>query len=694
MEMKWKILYSVLVAFALYKCDVDIDSSCPMATPCVCNVNRSMKIKISCRDKGLTGETIPEFNTTVARLMPVGKLDLRSNRIKTLSQSFQSSVIANSLLLDQNLLVAVPSNLKGIRSLSISDNHITRLVQNNLVNASYLQTLNLHGNKIRRIDVHAMVNLGLLKLNLADNSLHSLPPGVFQGLPYLDEIILDNNHLDHLSQWCSSNCVITKIHILNNLLTEIPPNVFQFYPRLEWLLLDNNQIKKLSNDSFTGLGNLLMLSIIKNQLTYIGDNYFAPLSSLIFLHLENNPIATISPQMLHTGNLLSFLYLDNTRLDGFPLELMKQLPLLTGLYYQGFPGEHLRNLSSLHLLVELGINEAKLTKIYQCELETLPMLKTLQLEGVPLQCDCDMAWLRDIAQAFQFSDQWTCNSPANLKGRKFMNVSLAEFKCANRAKNECARNLQTTTSELDLEWTTGTSSVTKPAEVMVTQAEQHQQVNHTLYHPVYMVHLGTTKITSTEIHLQWTTNVHPESIDHFTVYYKKASAEGLSYQLLQVRKSSECIVNNLHMGVHYNICVEVNMIGDVMIQGDVVTPRDVKDNVMTPSNKKQDVLAQCIQVRTSLFPVTVGTATTGSVIIICLTGALCWRMKWRRRAGGVQRDQSQLTSNPHILDLPPAYNNNAFAHGMEASGGEVTKTCPVGVSVDLAADRGEGHCRF
>ena len=683
MDIIRNLLHLLLVLVVSYICAANTYPTCPMATPCVCKVQPNRRVTITCSGKGLTEEQIPEFNSSTGTT--VESLDLRSNRIKTLSESFQTSVMADTLLLGNNLLTAVPSNMTGIKHLDIRGNHITSLVKNNLVNNSLIQTLHLEANQITSIDVHAMVNLGLKTLSLKSNSLHSLPNEVFKELKLLEELLLDDNHLQYLSHWYYSTSVMKKISIKNNLLSEISDSCFQYYPRLTHLYLENNRIEKLSNKSFAGLGGLQTLHLAVNQLRYIGENYLSSLTSLTQLYLNNNPLVAINPRALPVRSRLAYLALDYTHLDGFPLELMQNLPNLQILSYNGFQGTNLHNLSSLHQLTTLWISESKVTKIYQCELDPLPRLSSLKLDAVPLECDCDMAWLRDISQAFSGANEWKCNSPSHVKGKKFIKVPMKDFRCTNRIKTEC--NLQMTSTE---QWTTGIPLATKPAEP-VTQVVQHQDVHYTKHHPMYMVHLGTTKITASEIHLHWTTNIPRESIEHFNVYYKKASAttDELPDQLIQVRTSSECTVKNLYVGAHYNVCIDVLMREDKMqedamasgnIKKDVVTPNDNKEDIMTPDNSMRGIVAQCIQVRTSLFPVTIAISITGGILfIVCLAGAICWRMKFRK-ANGVERGQSQPApiSSPHILGLPPAYSNNAYAHGMEASGGdgEVRKTCP------------------
>ena len=92
-------------------------------------------------------------------------------------------------------------------------------------------------------------------------------------------------------------------------------------------------------------------------------------------------------------------------------------------------------------------------------------------------------------------------------------------------------------------------------------------------------------------------------------------------------------------------------------------------------------VSQCIQVSTSLMPVTIAMGVLGGVVfIVCVSGALCWYIKSSRKRTQLPRQQQVPGISPsssHMMGLPPAYSNSVFAHGMEASGGaEVNKTAP------------------
>ncbi|KAI8479930.1 hypothetical protein Bbelb_423160 [Branchiostoma belcheri] len=89
----------------------------------------------------------------------------------------------------------------------------------------------------------------------------------------------------------------------------------------------DNRIRKLANNSFHGLDNLLQLKLCTNGITSMEDHAFANLEQLEELNLKENPLVHIPPEVFLPLQSLRKLDLSTARLTAIP-EALRMLPNL------------------------------------------------------------------------------------------------------------------------------------------------------------------------------------------------------------------------------------------------------------------------------------------------------------------------------------------------------------------------------
>ena len=126
-------------------------------------------------------------------------------------------------------------SLKFLTSLDLSHNQLQEIFTlNQLPN---LQSLNLQGNKISKIEEYAFKSLpNLITLNLNLNDLTgSIPTNAFSGLTNLKNLTLSSNELSSLSKDVLKPLPnLVKLHLDSNQLKNLPTGI-SYLKKLQYL---------------------------------------------------------------------------------------------------------------------------------------------------------------------------------------------------------------------------------------------------------------------------------------------------------------------------------------------------------------------------------------------------------------------------------------------------------------------------
>ncbi|GAB6029081.1 TOLL-like receptor [Chamberlinius hualienensis] len=317
---------------------------------------------------------VPDINTL--DLSYIGQINFTNLTFTSNANLKQMSLLGNSLT-DMNYEAFLPlagdfykslkcdnNKSKGLKFLLIDNNNLPEvpIVINKLIN---LQFLSMANNSIRILENDDVHNLTfLLNLNVSKNELMTIGGDVFQNLKCLEVIDLSYNMLE-----------------------TIETGAFDFNPNLKQILLHRNRLIAIDslfeqNDYAleyldVSFNNLTSVSINKLPLSLVNINF-----SYNAIHHLNQTIAKhVKMQVLDLSfNRLTLVY------DG-------QLPIsLTKLFLNNNRLTHLNNCTfcSLGVIEEVTFHNNSLETIHAKWLDTSNnnTLISITLMGNPLQCDC------------------------------------------------------------------------------------------------------------------------------------------------------------------------------------------------------------------------------------------------------------------------------------------------------------------
>ncbi|MEE6460780.1 hypothetical protein FKM82_001099 [Ascaphus truei] len=217
------------------------------------------------------------------------KLDLSSNSVKVIHpgcfrplRNLHTLTIENTQL-GPNLTQQLCSELvgTGIQVLLLSNVQLSKVHNTTFTGlaATNLTTLDISKNSLSQIDSNSFVFLKDVEvLNLEDNDISHVSSGTFSGLSKVKSLNL-KNYFSH-----------SKASKLDDLS-------FQWLKNLEFLNMDNNKISNLTENTFTGLTSLKVLSLSQCtvNLQTITNKTFSSLanSPLLSLNLTKTGIANL-----------------------------------------------------------------------------------------------------------------------------------------------------------------------------------------------------------------------------------------------------------------------------------------------------------------------------------------------------------------------------------------------------------------
>ncbi|XP_067913696.1 lumican-like [Heterodontus francisci] len=199
-------------------------------------------------------------------------------------------------------------------------------------------------------------------LYIQGNCIQHLPEGGFKNTTALKWMILDRNNISSKNigkdVFCSLN-QLENLYMNYNNLIEVPAQL----PRsLKQLRLAHNRFKKLSQEPFENLENLVMLLLHGNQLTTINGGDMKGLKSLI--HLDLSYQLTVFPKNLPVT--IQQLYCTNNFFETLTEDYFAQFHrlLYLRLSHNKFTIKGLApNSFNISTLIELGLSYNNLTSI-------------------------------------------------------------------------------------------------------------------------------------------------------------------------------------------------------------------------------------------------------------------------------------------------------------------------------------------
>ncbi|XP_069128934.1 leucine-rich repeat and fibronectin type III domain-containing protein 1-like protein [Argopecten irradians] len=232
-------------------------------------------------------------------------------------------------------------------------------------------------------------------------------------------------------------------------------------PRLVTLKMTHCAISAIADDTFSTRTSLTYLDLSYNNIIKINDQTFVGLTNLTSLQISGNPYCEISEKAFDSLSNLQGLYIADMDLERLLPEMFASMKNLRVLDIHGnkiwkiefdfrfiFP-------SLQHFDVSNNLLEG-LPKIYK---DSFATISTLKLSGNPLQCNCELRWLKsDPKKVFDpeyASKALVCAGPERVKYAPILRLPDIEFKCVSPQIVNCATEtyimMQTTSAKMSCE---------------------------------------------------------------------------------------------------------------------------------------------------------------------------------------------------------------------------------------------------
>ncbi|XP_035450412.2 leucine-rich repeat neuronal protein 3-like [Spodoptera frugiperda] len=319
------------------------------------------------------------------------------------------STVHSSPLLTSNVLV----------ELILNDNVITHIDVDSF-QLPELKRLDLSNNLLEFIDKDTFKGVKKLEyLNLANNRFTTFTKLMFHRLSNLNEIILDNNNLGPVLR--NSNLFdrsgfgltdkIKSLSISGINLNQVPDNFFVDAYDMRQLIISNNNISQMFEIPMT----LEYLDLSDNPITAIFSEDFANLVALKVLKLNNLQIQTVSESTFEYLPALKTLELERNR-------------NLTSFSKLAFGREPLVDADNF-ALERLSLKGSRVSKLDEDLLTPFGVLTELDLQGNPWNCDCQIAWVKQLQIPEELNDHLRCATPRNLFNARIFDLKPKYFLC-------------------------------------------------------------------------------------------------------------------------------------------------------------------------------------------------------------------------------------------------------------------------
>ncbi|KAF3846742.1 hypothetical protein F7725_003820 [Dissostichus mawsoni] len=275
----------------------------------------------------------------------------------------------------------------------------------------YLTHLTLQRCNILRVKEGAFRSLGrLVSLNLAYNKIDVLYQESFDGLSALKELQLDHNRVEEIRPGAFTQLgFLNMLALTHNQLVYIPNMAFQGLQNIKWLRLSRNSLNNLAPEAFTGLFTLSRLSLDHNELQFFPTQTMSRLPEVTRLDMSHNPMTYLGEESVSMVKL-THLYLDHMSLQDLSDQALSRAPLLS------------------HL--DLSHNQLRYLEPLKGPYE----LKSLNLTGNPLYCNCFMRPLREWARVRSVKLLGACVGPPHLSQEPLQSVAPLDLRCRSRGE--------------------------------------------------------------------------------------------------------------------------------------------------------------------------------------------------------------------------------------------------------------------
>ncbi|XP_018782631.1 PREDICTED: leucine-rich repeat neuronal protein 4 [Bactrocera latifrons] len=342
-------------------------------------------------------------------------IDCSYKMMKTSDFSEVLPLYVNTLDLSWNKMDEVPTLASdSLRVLNVMHNNITILTNKKFVKVSNLRELYLAWNSIQSIELSTFDELAHLQvLDLSHNNVYTLGLQLFRSLITLETLDLSWNRLLNQTEGIQDQDfyrtfgVNTKLKTLRMQACSLRDLVLPEKVPLIKLDLRRNLLEQIPTKLPITLEILdISANLLQNISSVITANLSSTMSELL---VEDMPrLHSVEEKAFETLiGLKKISFQNSRRLTKFSSTAfgsdVGRFPVLRTLIFRG------TSISSFNSTLEPYFKQ----------------LTELDFNGVPLICDCELVWIKDI----QLETNGRCYNPSQLRGELLTCVDKSEFSC-------------------------------------------------------------------------------------------------------------------------------------------------------------------------------------------------------------------------------------------------------------------------
>ncbi|XP_067633836.1 chondroadherin [Eurosta solidaginis] len=344
-------------------------------------------------------------------------IDCSCKNLKTTDFSEVLPLYANSLDLSWNSFDLVPTLASdSLRVLNIMHNNITAISNKKFVKVGNLRELYMSWNSIHSIELNSFDELSHLHiLDLSHNNLHTLGLQVFRPLTMLDTLNLSWNR---------------QLNQTEGIQEQDFYRIFGVSSTLRTLRLQSCSLKNLVLSEKVPLVELDLrcnsLETIPTKLPDnlekldISENLFQFFSQAVAKNISTTLKELYIEDMPYLKTIENNAFLQLTSLNKVSFQNSRQLTKFS----ENAFGDDVRRFPELSTLIfrgtAVGSFNSTLVALFK-------QLKKLDLNGVPLVCDCELVWLKEV----KLETNGRCYNPSSLRGESLTSADKTNFSCAH-----------------------------------------------------------------------------------------------------------------------------------------------------------------------------------------------------------------------------------------------------------------------
>lgn len=326
--------------------------------------------------------------------------------------------------LSLSAVLTVVDNMVSIRCLNLSDNAIEGVREFKRLRSA-VSILDMSQNSITSLLGDWLLNREhLSSLNISNNKIEFIHPAAFSYMGKLQYLDLSHNGIWQLhKKWFRDLLKLERLDLSYNFITSLTAKVFQHLSRLTFLDLSHNRIRTINLGAFHGISNLKFLYLNENELSGGLSEKLEVFQKLSVLDLSRNNFRTLNTHAFINVKTRELFLRGEKYLKYVQRESFMNMPFLEKMELSNNPSlEYIDHwaFSNVPLIQSLHLEDNKLRAISNQTVGHLASVQRLFIKGNPIVCDCNIHWLllepRPSLLVVDLNDT-VCHGPTRLTGR-------------------------------------------------------------------------------------------------------------------------------------------------------------------------------------------------------------------------------------------------------------------------------------